>query len=88
MKLDLENDKAELFGQDVALKTTQRGHYILPLANSLNFFHRFMNKPIERFTLTVSNCNTDLEVASKLHKIFAHPSEKKLTDLIDAAGDK
>ena len=88
MKLDLESDKAELFGMDVNLKTTKKGHYILPLTNSLEFFHRFENKKVESFTLSVTDCSNDHEVASKLHKVFAHPSEKKLIDLIDAAGKK
>ena len=88
MKLDLENDKAELFGAKVTLKTTKKGHYVLPLTGPLEFMHRFEKGNVQSFCMAVTKCDNDKDIALKLHKVFAHPSEKKLTDLVNGAGKK
>ena len=88
MKLDFENDRGQLFGQEISLKTTQKGHYILPLTNQLEFMHRFEKGQVESFNLSATKCESEHETAIKLHKVFAHPSEKKLLNLIESAGKK
>ena len=88
MKLDFERDRGQLFGEEISLKTTSKGHYILPLTNQLEFFHRFEKGQVESFNLSATKCDNNHETAVKLHKVFAHPSEKRLVNLIDSAGKK
>ena len=72
----------------MTLKTTNKGHYVLPLTSPLEFMNRFEKGKVQSFCLVVTKCDTDKEIAIKLHKVFAHPSEKKLVDLINSAGKK
>ena len=88
MKLDFENDRGKICGEEIAFKTTSKGHYILPLTNQLEFMHRFEKGQVESFNLSATKCNNDHETALKLHKVFAHPSEKRLISLIESAGKK
>ena len=63
MKLDLANDKAEIYGQVVHLQITSTGHYCVPLKET---------------SVQIKNCSTTVEadedivkVITKLHKQFA-----------------
>ena len=78
MKLDLLNDKAEIFGREVLLQNTSSGHHSVPLNN--------VEVPIEQCLF--SNCSA-LEKEKrivKLHKQFAHPPAHRLKALLKEAG--
>ena len=78
MKLDLANDKAEIYGQAVHLQITSTGHYCVPLKET---------------SVQIKNCSTVVEadenivkVITKLHKQFAHSSANRLKGLLRDAG--
>ena len=78
MKLDLVNDKAEVYGKTVNLQSTSAGHYCIPLRDT---------------SIDIECCFTGVEsdeeiskVITKLHKQFAHPSPKRLKGLLRDAG--
>ena len=82
VKLDLEEDTAEIMGVKVALNQTSSGHYCVPIDRNDNI-------DIE------SVCAVKLElikegerkkVMLKLHRQFAHPPAKKLAALLKDAG--
>ena len=80
IKLDLEQDSAEILGQSILLNHTTSGHYCVPIApsevtiESVNVAFLKMCSPQERY-------NNYL----KLHHQFAHPSNKKLVSLLQNA---
>jgi hypothetical protein len=77
VKIDLENDRLEVLGQNVPMEFTESGHICLPLL-----------KPMEvLFTSLTSLRGTELDKAlTRLHRQFAHPSNEKLRKLIVEAG--
>jgi transposase InsO family protein len=80
VKLDLENDCASIFGNDVQLQSTSSGHYCVPINQ--------INVSVEETKLAlVASKETELsDVIRKLHKQFAHPSAKRLKSLLQDAG--
>ena len=81
VKLDLENDSAEVLGKTVALDISASGHYCLPIDRSQEL-------PVEEvFAVKLDELN-DQELHKsllKLHKQFAHPSSEKLRSLLKNA---
>ena len=81
IKLDLENDKAEIWGNTIDLDCTSSGHYCVPLDKEIVRID-------ECFVTTKNVKKTYAEketILKKLHKQFAHPSQEKLKALmIDA----
>lgn len=82
IKMDLENDTAEIFGKEIALNFTSSGHYCVPIDRT---------EEVE----VSSVCAVKLEELSeaeriktllKLHRQFAHPPEKRLVILMKDAG--
>ena len=78
IKLDLVNNKAEIYGKVVNLKSISAGHYCILLRDkSINIECYF------------TGTETDQEISIiviKLHKQFAHPSPKHLKALLRNAG--
>jgi transposase InsO family protein len=80
MILDLNNDSAIVFNTKVSLGTTTMGHYTLPI-------HRPpTNETISYILLNNVRCMNKIDIASKLHRQFAHPSSEKLRKLLRDAG--
>ena len=79
VKLDLENDTANIFGKRVELETTSSGHYCLPLKECII--------PVEGVYLAVGDKHPDekKKVIQKLHRQFAHPSATSLKALLKSA---
>ena len=79
MKLDLLNDKAEIFGKEVDLQSTSSGHYVISLKDSeANIEQSLFAEGIE--------FKEKEKIVTKLHKQFAHPSKKRLKSLLVDAG--
>ena len=79
VKMDLEYDRAEIFGQDVALNLTSSGHNCIPIDKI----------PVE----TVCSVKLDdvdeaerHKILLKLHRQFAHPLKRRLMALLKDAG--
>ena len=83
MKLNLENDTAEIFGVEIALNETSSGHYCVPIDEG----------KIDVATVHAVDFKnlSDRErhaIILKLHRQFAHPSKKRLQCLIRDAGKR
>ena len=82
VKLDLENDTAEIFGKVISLNETTSGHYCVPIneevditdVNSVCAVNLGENEQIKYKTVV------------KLHRQFAHPSIERFTALLKDAG--
>ena len=85
MVLDFRYDMADINGEIVPLQTTHSGHYILPLTPPVQFIHNLSDS--DNVILLNQNDLSDVEIAKKLHRQFAHPSKEKLCQLIKLAGD-
>jgi len=82
IKLDLENDTANIMGQEVALNLTSSGHYCIPIDKSVEV-------PVESVcavSLDVLSQNDRQKTLLKLHRQFARPSKKRLIALLKDAG--
>ena len=81
--LDLEHDKASIFGQNIDLQCTSSGHYCVPLGDT--------STPIEDtfsvlFNMDEKSVQDKQKIISKLHKQFAHPTGRRLRLLLKDAG--
>jgi transposase InsO family protein len=83
MKIDLDKDKCEIFGQEVELMTTSSGHYCLNLLNK--------SKDDEDFAwvlaVDLASLSNEEQFKSivKLHKQMGHHPKKKFVDLLKDA---
>ncbi|CAC5411356.1 unnamed protein product [Mytilus coruscus] len=73
MKLDLENDSANIFGKDVQLQCTSSGHYCVPI-DQLKIYIKVTATALVATQMTKDKT----KIIEKLHKQFAHPSAKRL----------
>ena len=81
--LDLKNDKAVLFGNEVKLKQTSSGHYCVTLKNACS------NHGADK-VLIIEKAQTNTEkrkITEKLHKQFGHSNPEKLKSLLKDAGN-
>lgn len=80
IKLNLENDSAEIFGKTVVLNHTSSGHYCLPI-NGSEF------SVSEIFAVQLSSLDDEhlYQKLLKLHRQFAHPPRMKLVSLLKDA---
>lgn len=71
MKLDLQNDRAEVLGHNILLNITSSGHYCLPIVH-------------EVFAVNIDG-KDQRKILGKLHRQFAHPTKAKLISLLKDA---
>ena len=85
--LDMDEDTLTLkpTGEIIKLHTTHSGHYILPLTRPAQLISNL--KDSDKIILTNINDLSDLEIAQKLHRQFAHPTKEKLHQLVKHAGN-
>ena len=86
MNLDFENDTVTILGERIPLVTTASGHYSIPITKPVILSNKLEKGNLSSITLSVSKEQSNHEVASKLHRQFAHASEGKLMSLIKNAG--
>ena len=81
--LNLNDDKAILFGQNVKLEQTSSGHYCINLRS------QYVNSQGADNTVLVAleelDSSSKLSAVKKLHRQFGHASEQKLKDLLKKA---
>ena len=82
VKMDMENDTANIFGKDVAFNLTTSGHYCIPI-------DRMEEIPVEEvFSVKLEEMDSKdrYKTLVKLHRQLAHPPLKKLKSLLQNAG--
>ena len=80
IKLDLENDKVEIFGKLLDLDCASSGHYCVRLHSTpVNVEECMLAEKIE-------DISDKPKILNKIHKQFAHPNQRKLKDLMIDAG--
>ena len=84
MILNFKTDTVYFNGESIPLNVSHSGHYILPLTKPVKLIRNL--KDSDHITLTVRNDLTDIEIAEKLHRQFAHASKEKLFQLVKLAG--
>ena len=82
VKLDLENDMAEIFGSNVLLNETSSGHYCIPIRNEVA--EAGVLESVNEVCLGSSE-KVKYKALVKLHRQFAHPSQGKLKALLQDA---
>ena len=82
MKLDLENDTAEILGVKVALNHTSSGHYCVPIDKT----KELKVESVCAVKLHEMNSGERYKTLLKLHRQFTHPPEKRLIRLMKNAG--
>ena len=92
-KIHFVNDRINMFGKDIHLHFTTRGHYDIPLnETNLNLTTSSLEDlNFVEVLLTIDNNEekSNMEkkyIASKLHKQFGHPRSTRPIDLIKTAG--
>ena len=81
MKLDLENDSASIFGNEVQLQCTSSGHYFVPIDQV-----KVNVEETSSALISTSQSKDKLSIIEKLHTQFAHLSAKRLKSLLEDAG--
>ena len=81
VKMDMENDTAEIFGKTVFLNHTSSGHYCIPIDKAVE-----MNEASVCVVLEDLDHKERYTTILKLHRQFAHPPQKKLIALMKDAG--
>ena len=81
VKMDLENDSANIFRKDVALNLTFSAHYCIPIDRTENI------AVDEVFSVKLEDMETKdrHNTLLKLHRQLAHPSVTKFKSLLQAA---
>ena len=80
VKLDIENDTAEIMGKAVSLNLTSCGHYCVPLGGDICV------EQVHAVKLSKLSGENRKTALLKLHRQFAHPSRGKLEALLRNAG--
>lgn len=82
VKLDLQNDTAEIYGVQVTLNETSSGHYCIPIDKDEDItVETVCAVNIERL-----DAQGRYRTLMKLHRQFAHPPEKRFKGLLEDAG--
>ena len=89
IQLNFKNDTITFLGEEIPLQTTSNGLYYLPITTPKQLINRLSSTSKGNpLILNVTNSKTNKEIAVKLHRCFAHPSEDKLLKLVNNAGSK
>ena len=88
MVLDFSTDSLKMNGKTLPLNTTSSGHYSLSLTRSTQLLANIDKIDTQRtpIILTARKEMSDIQIASKLHRQFAHPCKEKLLQLVKHAG--
>ena len=83
--VNFEDDSVTMLKKKIPLRCSSSGHYYIPITKPLPDKCKFKYIP---FIKEISSKNTakKINIATKLHRQFSHPSSKKLCDLVKNAG--
>ena len=82
MTLDFQNDITNAFGEKIPFITTSSGHYAIPITKAKQIIMKQHSPATSQATLTVTDTESEKQLALKLHRQFAYPSKEKLFQLI------
>ena len=86
MKINFQDDTITILHEIIPLMTTSSGHYIIPITKAKQIINNFERGSTNSITLALSKVMDNYNVALKLHRQFAHPTQEKLLKLINNAG--
>lgn len=81
VKMDIENDSAEILGENISLNLTSSGHYCVPLCQDVTV------EDVNAVKLAELSETDRKRSLLKLHRQFAHPVQSKLQTLLKDAGN-
>ena len=87
MKLNFQNDTINIFDENIPLITTSSDHYAIPITKAKQIINNLNRESDMSITLTMTKDKDNHNIALKLHRQFAHPSQEKLLQLIKNAGE-
>ena len=92
-KLNTETDEINMLGENIKLLNTSTGHYAIPLTPNKNLINHFNEIPSasvpDKIVLLSSKPHLSIsEVATKLHRQFAHPPSDRLIRLLNRSEHK
>ena len=89
---DFTKDKVKILGQEMDMKFTSSGHYLIPISKSYEVWNEFDENNSKSMLLSIENISnrTTLRekqsIAEKSHKQFGHASSDKTLKLIKLSG--
>ena len=87
IELKFASDTICFLGDEIPLQTTTSGLYCLPITPAKQVIERIdHHKMQDHIILHAVNTKSNKDIAIKLHRSFAHPSEEKLLKLINSSG--
>ena len=85
-KINFTNDEVTMFGEKQDVFLTKCGHYAIPLSDNHKIMKEINSNAHIKINLVAEDSMEKKKMAIKLHSQFAHPTTKKLLQLIDRAG--
>ena len=86
MKINFRDDRITILDETIPLMTTSSGPYAIPITKAKQIIQNFEKRSSNSITLALSEIQDNYNVALKLHRQFAHPTQEKLLKLINNAG--
>lgn len=87
IELKFASDTISFLGDEIPLQTTTSGLYCLPITPAKQVIKRIdHHKMQDHIILRAVNTKSNKDIAIKLHRSFAHPSEEKLLKLLNSSG--
>ena len=83
--LNFEDDTVTMLKKKIPLSCTSSGHYYIPITKLLPEKRKFKYIPFIK-EISSKNMAEKIQIATKLHRQFSHPSSKKLYNLVKNAG--
>ena len=89
MHLHLPDDSVEISGLQIPITMTSNGLISFPLTDKKRIINNIANESINEATIfKVVGHKTNSQIATKLHRVFAHPPAERLLKLIESADPK
>ena len=86
-KLNFDEDKIEMFGENQPMVCTANGHYAIPISKSSLDINTDSYAAESSIVLFADEETRDKKaIAKKLHTQFCHPSARRLTKFVESSG--
>ena len=90
-KIDVLEDKIDIFGKDISLHFTSSGHYAIPLYDRYEGSASLDDSRFIEVFLTIDKLHNKsqaekVQIAIKLYQQFGYPKGSRLINLIKSAG--
>ena len=90
-KIDFIKDQINILGQEMGMKFTSKGHYLILISKSYKALNEFDKNNTKDTLVSIENdCNRTLRekqsIVEKIHKQFGHASLNKILKFIKLSG--